>query len=95
MVRLKVRIEAKEKLAVKYISIPYGSIKRPVAPGCPIAATVFQFLMVRLKGLRLCRARREVVLFQFLMVRLKAGLGRMVGSHYRISIPYGSIKRIA
>ena len=36
-----------------------------------MAATIFQFLMVRLKVNKLLKAATNQVLFQFLMVRLK------------------------
>ncbi len=55
-----------------HISIPYGSIKSMETLKTSPQMIVFQFLMVRLKGVKLDSSvsSRE---FQFLMVRLKVG----------------------
>ena len=52
----------------------------------------FQFLMVRLKGIKDYDALKELFAFQFLMVRLKATIPNTNAIFIIISIPYGAIK---
>ena len=54
------------------ISIPYGSIKSQLAVSIVSVSVLFQFLMVRLKGVFHLRGDCGAWPFQFLMVRLKA-----------------------
>jgi len=53
------------------ISIPYGAIKRGLLLYKSINIYEFQFLMVRLKAIKICKSFTGFSVFQFLMVRLK------------------------
>jgi len=68
-----VRLKGSSKFTTikcKFISIPYGAIKRVLPITLRLLRSKFQFLMVRLKGSYSVSAIDKKK-FQFLMVRLK------------------------
>ena len=59
------------------ISIPTGTIKRLINPSLHPISMIFQFLLVRLKGLLPFVIKTLFGIFQFLLVRLKGAEERV------------------
>ena len=75
------------------VSIPYGTIKRPKkkrAQPCAIVSIPYGTI----KSNQPRRKRGLSIEFQFLMVRLKDKQSEAFMTLTRVSIPYGTIKRI-
>jgi len=77
-----------------YISIPYGAIKRYISLALSQAKAIFQFLMVRLKGIVSYKViDKKIISIPYGAIKSNI-LKDKIFDILDISIPYGAIKRI-